>query len=407
MKPAIIVQKYGGTSVGSPSRIKGVAQHIARTVASGHKVLVVVSAMGEQTDELIALAREFSADPPRRELDMLLTTGERTTMALLSIALHELKIPAISLTGSQSGILTDETHGNARIEKILGDRIRDGFTKSDVVIVAGFQGVSPRTREITTLGRGGSDLSAIALAAALGAEKCELYKDVDAVMTTDPRLVPSARPIAKLPWDAMCELAWAGASVLHSRGAHVALRYQIPLVIRSSFNVDRPGTVVSGSRELGTLSGGNMESVMVYAIAQKAKMSLLRLSSSADVAQNALSRSLSWLWSVGETPVVNQSSSTGSGRELIQVLSTANAHKVAAELKQSGVRIQLTDGLASVTVIGSGFWQAPEVVAEIEKIAGSSCLMEVRNSSVVLCLPESDMPRVAAEIHRKFVEVPA
>ena len=378
------------------------ASHIAHTVRAGNKVVVVVSAMGEQTDELIALAHKFSADPPRRELDMLLTTGERITMALVSIALHEIGISAISLTGSQSGILTDETHGNARIQKILGDRIRESLERSSVTIVAGFQGVSPKTREITTLGRGGSDLSAIALAAALKAETCELYKDVDAVFSADPRLVPTARPVAEIPWEAMCELAWAGASVLHSRGAHVALRWQIPVRIRSSFNLSASGTLVRGHAQ-DKKTESNMEALVVHAVAQKKDMSLIRFAAPAGFSKSLLKETLAELWTQGETPLVNQLSATGSGRELVQVMTSKQAHRLADLLKAKGVRSNITSGLASITLVGSGFWQNPESVAEIEELAADATLIEVRNSSVVICLQEPHMQRVANALHEKFV----
>ncbi len=364
---------------------------------------MVVSAMGEQTDELIALAHKFSADPPRRELDMLLTTGERITMALVSIALHEIGVSAISLTGSQSGILTDETHGNARIQRILGDRIRESLERSNVTIVAGFQGVSPRTKEITTLGRGGSDLSAIALAAALKAESCELYKDVDAVFSADPRLVPTARPVSEIPWEAMCDLAWAGASVLHSRGAHVALRWEIPVRIRSSFNLSKPGTLVRGHVQQSEESEKSMESLIVHAVAQKKDMSLVRFAAPAGFSKSLLKDTLSDLWTQGETPLVNQLSATGSGRELVQVMSSKQANRLAEQLKVKGVRASVTGGLASITMVGSGFWQNPESVAEIEEIAEDATLIEVRNSSVVICLQENQMQRVANALHERFV----
>src|SRR5690606_30593967 len=194
----LIVHKYGGSSVKSIERIEAVADHIADRARAGDQLVVTISAMGAQTDELLQMAIQISASPPRRELDMLLTAGERISMALLSIALQKRGHHAVSLTGSQSGILTDETHGNARIHKILGDRIRQGIADNRVVIVAGFQGVSPKTREVTTLGRGGSDLSAVALAAALDAKEVHLYKDVEGVYSADPRIVPNARLLPKI-----------------------------------------------------------------------------------------------------------------------------------------------------------------------------------------------------------------
>ena len=242
----LVIQKYGGTSVGSIERIKHVADHIARTVRGGDQVVAVISAMGDQTDELLAMAHAISPRPPRRELDMLLTAGERISMALVSIALNELGQKAVSLTGSQSGIMTDTVHGNARISRIGAFRLQENLVSGHVVIVAGFQGVSADTKEITTLGRGGSDLSAIALAASLGARSCQLYKDVDGVCSADPRVVTEAKVLSAISWDSMTVMAWSGASVLHPRGAHLAAKYNIPVEIRSSFHLDRKGTLVKG-----------------------------------------------------------------------------------------------------------------------------------------------------------------
>lgn len=237
----LVVQKYGGTSVATIERIKAVAEHVHATVRSGAQAVVVVSAMGQQTDELLDLALQISKNPPRRELDMLLTVGERISMSLLSIALHQRGVPSVSLTGSQSGILTDEVHGNARIQTVLGDRIKAGLSRQNVIIVAGFQGMSAQSKEITTLGRGGSDLTAVALAHALKADSCEIYKDVDGVFSADPRDVPSAKLIRNLSWDEMSDLCWGGSSVIHARALFLAQKFQIPIEVRSSFNLDRPG----------------------------------------------------------------------------------------------------------------------------------------------------------------------
>lgn len=231
------VQKYGGTSVGSPERILAVARRIAHARTAGRSLVIVVSAMGHATDELIELAHQVSAQPPHREMDMLLTTGERVSMALLSMALADLGVPAISLTGSQSGIITDGAHRRARIRRILGDRIRAGLADGKVVIVAGFQGVSEQ-KEITTLGRGGSDTTAVALAAALRAERCEIYTDVDGVYSADPRIVPHAKRWDELSAEVMVELATRGAGVLHPRSVQLAESSGVTLVVRNSFDTD-------------------------------------------------------------------------------------------------------------------------------------------------------------------------
>src|SRR5689334_6573371 len=213
----VVVQKYGGTSVADPERIRAVAARVAAARREGDQLAVVVSAMGQTTDELLRLAHQISARPSRRELDMLLTVGERVSMALLAMALHDLGVDAISFTGSQSGILTDGTHNAARIIDIRPERLRAALAAGHVVIVAGFQGVNPRTKEITTLGRGGSDTTAVALAAALGPAECEIYTDVPGVFTADPRVVKDARVIPSLSYAACSALAHLGGRVLHAR----------------------------------------------------------------------------------------------------------------------------------------------------------------------------------------------
>ena len=231
---AIIVQKYGGSSVADVDRIRKVAERVKQRRAQGHQVVVVVSAMGDTTDELLALAKKVSPDPPRRELDMLLTCGERISMALLSMGLHEMSVPAISFTGSQSGIITDDAHAQARIVEVRPFRILDELERGKVVIVAGYQGVSHK-REVTTLGRGGSDTTAVALAAALNAEACEIYSDVDGVFSADPRVVPDARKLEELSYEEMQELASAGARVLNAQAVEFARQKGIVIHARSSF----------------------------------------------------------------------------------------------------------------------------------------------------------------------------
>lgn len=239
----LIVQKYGGTSVGSVERIKAVAQRIAKT-ASDRSIVVVVSAMGKTTDTLVKLANEISSNSCRREMDMLLSTGEQVTIALMSMALQELGVPAISLTGAQVGIVTEAQHSRARILHIQTERIEEHLQLGEVVVVAGFQGISQTPhQEITTLGRGGSDTSAVALAAALQAERCEIYTDVPGILTTDPRIVPEAQLMSEITCDEMLELASLGAKVLHPRAVEIARNYGIPLVVLSSWS-DAPGTRV-------------------------------------------------------------------------------------------------------------------------------------------------------------------
>lgn len=248
------VQKYGGTSVGSPERLQKVADQIKACFQTGHSLVVVVSAMGNTTDDLIELAHQVSKNPPHREMDMLLSSGERISMALLSMALEERGVPAVSFTGSQTGILTDTCHRRARIQSILGGRVKQALEARQVAIVAGFQGMST-TKEITTLGRGGSDTTAVALAAALKADRCDIYTDVDGVFSADPRKVPAARHWGALPGDLLVELAVRGAGVLHPRSVELALQAQVPLWVRNSFFVEREGTQMMPQWTIRTHSG--------------------------------------------------------------------------------------------------------------------------------------------------------
>ena len=241
---ALVVQKYGGSSVADAEGIKRVAKRIVATRQAGNQVVVVVSAMGDTTDELIDLANQVTPAPPGRELDMLLTSGERISMALLAMAIATLGMEARSFTGSQAGVITDEVHGNARIIDVTPGRISSALADGAIPIVAGFQGVSQTTKDITTLGRGGSDTTAVALAAALSADVCEIYTDVDGVFTEDPRLVAGASRIARISYEEMMEMAACGAKVLIPRCVEYARRYGLPIHVRSSFS-DKIGTWVS------------------------------------------------------------------------------------------------------------------------------------------------------------------
>ena len=245
---ALVVQKYGGSSVADAERIKRVAERIVAARKAGDDVVVVVSAMGDTTDELIDLANQVSPLPPGRELDMLLTAGERISMALLAMAIHNLGYEARSYTGSQAGVLTTSVHGRARIIDVTPGRLRTALDEGAIAIVAGFQGVSQDTKDITTLGRGGSDTTAVALAAALHADVCEIYTDVDGVFTADPRIVPNARHIKQITYEEMLELAACGAKVLILRCVEYARRFEVPIHVRSSYS-NKPGTMVTGSME--------------------------------------------------------------------------------------------------------------------------------------------------------------
>ena len=244
----LVVQKYGGSSVADAELIKRVAERIVATRREGHDVVVVVSAMGDTTDELIDLAEQIVPVPSGREFDMLLTAGERISMALLAMAINSLGYTAQSFTGSQAGVLTTSVHGRARIVGITPGRVEASYRAGNVAIVAGFQGVSPTTKDITTLGRGGSDTTAVALAASLGADFCEIYTDVDGVFTADPRIVRHARRLETVTYEEMLELAACGAKILHLRAVEYGRRYSVPIHVRSSFS-SKPGTTVAGSME--------------------------------------------------------------------------------------------------------------------------------------------------------------
>lgn len=270
---ALVVQKYGGSSVADAQAVKRVARRIVGTRNAGHEVAVVVSAMGDTTDDLIDLAGQVSPSPPGREMDMLLTAGERISMAVLAMAIHDLGIEARSYTGSQAGLITDSSHGAARIIDVTPGRIRAALADGAIPIVAGFQGVSYASKDITTLGRGGSDTTAVALAAALGADVCEIYTDVDGVFTTDPRVVAQASQLSRVTYEEMMELAAAGAKVLHVRCVEYARRAGLPIHVRSSFS-DREGTWVIGADQTlpplaGRASGGSsVEQPIIAGVAQ-------------------------------------------------------------------------------------------------------------------------------------------
>jgi len=246
---SLIIQKYGGSSVASPELIQRVADRIKKYAKQGHSLVVVVSALGDTTDDLLGLAEKITKTPAKRELDMLMATGEQISMALLAMALHEIGCEAISFTGGQVGILTDSAHTRARIRSIRTKRILNELKKKKVVIVAGFQGIDSH-KEITTLGRGGSDLTAVALAKALSAQICEIYTDVEGIFTTDPRVVKNARKITKISYEEMLELASSGAQVMQSRSIEVAEKYNIPLHVRSSFSTDAGTWIVKEDKSM-------------------------------------------------------------------------------------------------------------------------------------------------------------
>jgi aspartate kinase len=385
MKP--LVQKYGGTSVATTARIEAVAARIVAAQSAGHPMVVVVSAMGDTTDELLALARQITAAPPARELDMLLTAGERISMALLSIALQARGRPAISFTGSQSGIITDSRHADAKILDVRGDRIRAALAEGRIVIVAGFQGVSAE-REVTTLGRGGSDTTAVALAAALGASHCEIYTDVDGVYTADPRVVPQAVKLDRIDYDAMLELASHGARVLHPRSVEVARRFGVPVHVRSSFN-DSPGTVVEPMERI--------ETDIVRGIACDAEVATLEVTGLAPGTEGAASL-LAALGEAGVRTLLVLRAPASGGGELAILLQEADLPRaesaLLARLATTGGALRTDAHVAAVSVVGHAIHSHPGTTARI--LAALAGVRVEWISSSAICVT-AVVPRAAAQ----------
>lgn len=394
---SLLVQKYGGTSVGSLERIAHVACHIKNSLAnSENKIIVVVSAMGSFTDELIQMGKALHPYPPKRELDMLLTAGERISSALLCISLHYLGVQAISLTGSQCGILTDAVHGNARIIKILGHRIRDELKNQQVIIIAGFQGMSQATKDITTLGRGGSDLSAVALAVALEAKTCQIYTDVPGVMTADPRVVPSAKVIHRLPWQVMSELALAGAGVVHHRAALTAQKFNLPFEILSSLNPTVEGTFVEGPI---------MESTQVIAITSKSNQSLLRLSlKSEKEAGQFLKEGLFWLAKNEQSPTVYRSWSDGKLAHIEIVLDQDFVQNFVEHQKASTLPDYKTlSGLSIISIVGVGLRQSPELSQQLLNLLSEMPkIFEIKDTSILISVNSNEEHEVLNKLHQTF-----
>ena len=354
-----VVQKYGGTSVADSERIRAVADHIARTRRSGDDVVVVVSAMGKTTDDLIRLERDVSRVQPGRELDMLLTAGERISMALVCMALAELGVAAASFTGSQAGIITDGTHTNAKILEVRGDRLRDAVARGVVPVVAGFQGVS-EAHDVTTLGRGGSDTTAVALAAALGAETCEIYTDVTGVFSADPRIVSTARRLRQVSFEEMLEVAATGGRVLALRSVEFARNHHVPLHVRSSFTWE-PGTWVTEEVPV-------MEQAIVSAVtsdASEAKCTITGVPDRPGVAA-ALFRALADA-QVNVDMIVQNTSLEGTTDISFTVPRTelAAATAVAESLTPTigSAAVFVDEDVAQVSLVGAGMKTNPGVTA--------------------------------------------
>ena len=360
----LIVQKYGGTSVGTIERILRVADRIISYKEEGHDLVVVVSAMGKSTDVLVDMAKQISAYPSERELDMLLTTGEQVSIALLAMALHTKGYDAISLTGWQAGITTEAIHGRARIKQIDSERIQAEISRGRVVIVAGFQGLSDEG-EITTLGRGGSDTSAVTLAASLNADKCEIFTDVSGVYTADPRMVPAASKLDTISYDEMLELANLGAGVLHPRSVEAAKKYKVRLVVRSSFTAEE-GTYVEevANMETGRVVSGvahDEDVAKVTVVGMPAKVGTLsRLFNT--LADNQVNVDI--IIQSSYDAAVTNISFTVAADDLKKALDTLENHK--AELGFE--KVDYEQNLTKVSIVGSGMVNNPGVAAEMFRV---------------------------------------
>jgi aspartate kinase len=394
----LLVQKYGGTSVGSPERIQNVAERIVRTRRGGADLVVVVSAMGDATDDLIQLARQVSQRSHPREMDMLLTAGERISMALVAMAVNDRGQEAVSFTGSQSGIVTDASHTRAKILEVKADRITEELGRGRVVIVAGFQGVS-KDREVTTLGRGGSDTTAVALAAALHATECEIYTDVDGVYTADPRIVPEARKIPRLSYDEMLELASLGAKVLHNRSVEIARRFNVPIHVRSSFNWNEGSRVVKGA---------SMEQVIIRGIAHDtdvAKIALVGVPDRPGVASDIFQ-------TVGGQGVnVRMIVQAGGADGKNDVTFTVGSHDVNTVLpvleevrKKLGARAFTYDpDVAMLSVVGEGLATSPgtagRVFHALAKAGVNIDLISTSSITITCVVRQADAERAVRSLH--------
>jgi aspartate kinase len=404
----LIVQKFGGSSVADAESIKRVAARIAATKRSGQQVVVVVSAMGDTTDELIDLANQVSPIPNGRELDMLLTAGERISMALLAMAISNLGLEARSFTGSQAGIITTSTHGRARVIDVTPGRIQEALKEGAIAIVAGFQGVAQDTKDITTLGRGGSDTTAVALAAALDADVCEIYTDVDGVFSADPRIVPTARKLKSVTYEEMLELAASGAKVLHLRCVEYARRFNLPIHVRSSFSNLEGTWVVKDQPE-----GGSMEQAIISGIAHdksEAKITIVGVPDRAGVAARIFQAIADA--DINIDMIVQNVSAAATGLTDISftlprsegALATSTVQKLQGEIGFQS--IQYDDQIGKLSLIGAGMRSHPGVTANFfAAMASAGVNIEMILTSEIrisIVCRQSDVERAVQAAHTAF-----
>ena len=404
----LIVQKYGGSSVADAESMKRVASRIVATKKAGHQVVVVVSAMGDTTDELIDLANQITPIPEGRELDMLLTAGERISMALLAMAIKNLGHEAQSFTGSQAGVITNSVHGKARIIDVTPGRIKESIDQGAIAIVAGFQGISQDTKDVTTLGRGGSDTTAVALAAALEADVCEIYTDVDGVFSADPRIVPSARKLKSVTYEEMLELAACGAKVLHLRCVEYARRFDLPIHVRSSFSNLEGTWVVKDQPE-----GGNMEQAIISGIAHdksEAKVTIVGVPDRSGVAARifqAIADS-----DINIDMIVQNVSAAATGRTDISfTLPTSEGNRATGIVQKlqgeiGFESIQYDDQIGKLSLIGAGMRSHPGVTATFfAAMADAGVNIEMISTSEIrisIVCRQSDVERAVKAAHTAF-----
>ncbi|MSW82457.1 MAG: aspartate kinase [Actinobacteria bacterium] len=411
---SLIVQKFGGSSLADADSVKRVARRIVATKAEGHQVVVVVSAMGDTTDELLDLAEQVSPKPPARELDMLLTSGERISMALLAMAISDLGEDARSYTGSQAGLITDSAHGAARIIDVTPGRIAEALNEGAIPIVAGFQGVAQDTKDITTLGRGGSDTTAVALAAALEASVCEIYTDVDGVFSADPRVVPAARKLEFVTYEEMLELAAVGAKVLHLRCVEYARRFDLPIHVRSSFS-QREGTYVLSPEAIETAiaEGRAMEQPIISGVAadvNDAKVTVVGVPDEPGRAA-AIFRALADA-GINVDMIVQNVSAASTGRTDVTFTCPQGSAAKATDALESGSgaigfeSLVIDDQIAKVSLVGAGMRSHPGVSATFfAALAEASINVEMISTSEIrisVVTRVDDAKRAVQALHTAF-----
>lgn len=404
---ALIVQKYGGSSLETADRIRAVAERIVATKKAGNDVVVVCSAMGDTTDELLDLANQVNPVPPAREMDMLLTAGERISNALVAMAISSLGAEAQSFTGSQAGVLTTERHGNARIVDVTPGRVREALDEGKICIVAGFQGVNKDTRDVTTLGRGGSDTTAVALAAALNADVCEIYSDVDGVYTADPRIVPDARKLEKLSFEEMLELAASGSKILVLRSVEYARAFNVPMRVRSSYSND-PGTLVAGSMEDIPVEEAVLSGVATDK--SEAKITIIGVSDKPGEAAK-LFRALADAEINIDMVLQNISSITDNTTDITFTCPRADgprAVELLTKLQREGrwENVLYDDQIGKVSLVGAGMKSHPGVTAEFaEALRDEGINIEMFTTSeirITSVIREADLDRATRAVHEKF-----